>query len=521
MSLLEQFDQLRATAYAALDSDRSSMGQYFTPVPIASLLASMVPATTATSVSVIDPGAGVGMLSAAAVVRLESFGVKRIDLTVCELAPEVLPALREGMTLLKEWCATKDIDLEVTIIEQDFIAWAVERLAEGELFTGKPPRFDLAILNPPYKKISTSSLHRHLLRRAGLECTNLYAAFIYLAAKALKKGGDLISINPRSFASGPYFSDFRQQIFTMASLQAVHLFDRRDQAFSADKVLQENVVMHLVRGVVAPTVSIMSSIAGESGNHGWKIPLERVIDPKDAKMVLHLETTEADANVSDLIRALPAKLADIGVKVSTGRVVEFRAKEALAYVNSPDAVPLIYPQHLREATVVWPKQTKKPDYFRPGKLHRASLVPAGTYVLTKRFTSKEEKRRVSAFLITTKDVSAKHYAFENHVNYFHANGEPLDDDLARGLAAFLNSNLVDHYFRLYNGHTQVNATDLRALPYPPAKALRKLGQRLEGTHLVNENVDQHITELCRDYAENEDQGSAVHAGRPGSSPRAA
>lgn len=46
---------------------------------------------------------------------------------------------------------------------------------------------------------------------------------------------------------------------------------------------------------------------------------------------------------------------------------------------------------------------------------------------------------------------------------------------ARGLCRFLNSSVADRYFRQFNGHTQVNATDLRAFRYPAAEVLEALG----------------------------------------------
>jgi adenine-specific DNA-methyltransferase len=66
--------------------------------------------------------------------------------------------------------------------------------------------------------------------------------------------------------------------------------------------------------------------------------------------------------------------------------------------------------------------------------------------------------------------------FENHLNYFHHRGGGLDDRLAQGLAAYLNSTVVDSYFRQFSGHTQVNATDLRGLRYPSRGQLYKLAE---------------------------------------------
>ena len=122
------------------------------------------------------------------------------------------------------------------------------------------------------------------------------------------------------------------------------------------------------------------------------------------------------------------------------------------------------------------------------------MVPSGTYVLTKRFTSKEERRRVVACIYDPNRMPQEFpvVGFENHLNYFHANGKGISPTLARGLAVYLNSTAVDGYFRQFSGHTQVNATDLRNLRYPRASTLEALGHA--ATNIVDQPaVDQAMS----------------------------
>jgi adenine-specific DNA-methyltransferase len=68
----------------------------------------------------------------------------------------------------------------------------------------------------------------------------------------------------------------------------------------------------------------------------------------------------------------------------------------------------------------------------------------------------------------------------------------LDRDLAWGLWAFLNSTVLDQYFRRFSGHTQVNATDLRALAYPDGKTLREMGRERMELGFDQETIDELI-----------------------------
>ena len=82
--------------------------------------------------------------------------------------------------------------------------------------------------------------------------------------------------------------------------------------------------------------------------------------------------------------------------------------------------------------------------------------------------------------------------FENHLNVFHDARKGLSRELAFGLALFLNSTAADEYFRRFNGHTQVNATDLRLMKYPSLEILTLLGElavKKSGVCIAQREID--------------------------------
>jgi len=187
---------------------------------------------------------------------------------------------------------------------------------------------------------------------------------------------------------------------------------------------------------------------------------------------------------------LDSTLASLSINISTGPVVDFRLKDSIRMVPVPGTVPLLYPCHFNGGTVDWPKlRARKPNAILDTEETRRWLVPSGFYLLTKRFTSKEERRRLVACLFNPNDVDAEWLGFENHLNYFHANGKGLERRLAFGLFAYLNSTVVDQYFRTFSGHTQVNATDLRNLPYPNLLILQTMGAEITTLNLDQKEID--------------------------------
>ena len=54
--------------------------------------------------------------------------------------------------------------------------------------------------------------------------------------------------------------------------------------------------------------------------------------------------------------------------------------------------------------------------------------------------------------------------------------------------------MVDVYFRQFNGHTQVNATDLRSLNYPTRSELERLGEKISNLEMSQEQLDGIVEE---------------------------
>jgi adenine-specific DNA-methyltransferase len=393
-------------------------------------------------------------------------------------------------------CSVAGIRFTFTIHSADFIRETSARLGDV-LFGTAPPAFDAAIANPPYRKISADSTERHALRSVGVETSNLYTGFIALIQRLLVPGGQLVGITPRSFCNGPYFRPFREDFLSHLELRRLHVFDSRQAAFRDDSVLQENIIFHAVKGRNQPDELTISSSSGE---HGAGItetvfPFTEIVHPRDPEKFIHIPSAASHARAKKTMDGLRTSLASLGVTVSTGRVVDFRLKDSLRMEPERGTVPLLYPCHFNGGTVHWPKlEARKPNAILDNDETRPWLVPSGVYLLTKRFTSKEERRRLVACLFDPDLVKAEWVGFENHLNYFHASGQGLERTLALGLHAFLNSTVVDQYFRRFSGHTQVNATDLRTLAYPDRDTLQAMGRDMNKPDLDQDGIDQLVTQ---------------------------
>jgi len=462
------------------------------------------------NINLLDPGCGIGSLFVSVIEESLLRGNKNVinirGFDVDEsLNKELINTISLCNTRLKGAC-------DIRISFKDFLLTDIEE------------KFSHIILNPPYKKISSDSKHRKYLKEnIGVETGNLYSGFLAKAIKLTKKGGEIVAIIPRSFANGLYFKPFREFLLKETSIEKIHLFDERNSAFSEDSVLQENIIIHLMKGKKQGNVLITSSPSGDfhrdletntmttDGLTQRIVNFEKVVYPNDIDRFIHIASSEFQQKIIDRLSGFTSTLKDINVEVSTGPVVDFRMKADLSLNPKSGYNPLIYPVHLKNG-INWPIEgSKKPNAIKLSDKSRSSLWEnKGFFLLTKRFSSKEEKRRIVATIYDSSPTGDL-VGFENKLNVFHANKKGLDYNLIKGLYVYLNSSLLDQYYRMFSGNTQVNATDLRALHYPNRLILEEIGKNIKSNTIDQNQIDYILNKVIESMSEEQSEKDPLNS----------
>jgi adenine-specific DNA-methyltransferase len=469
---------------------RSELGQFLTPAPVARFMAGQFNNLSG-NISLLDPGAGVGSLTAAFVERLliNSHQIESCLITTYEVEETFLPCLEQCLIECCNALKNKGIKADYCLRNESFIGSLTEN--NLPLFNTDAQNFTHAILNPPYKKISSKSIEKKILSKLGIETVNLYSAFVWLSILQLAQNGEIVAITPRSFCNGSYFRPFRKAFLEKMAFQNIHIFASRSLAFAEDNVLQENIIFHALKTENKPKcieISINSEQELDNFSEIRLVPYNQIIETNDSEMFIHIITNSLEDALRVQMGKFSATLEEIGLDVSTGPVVDFRLKSALRNCLDEESIPLIYPESIKPGKVLFPpKKPRKSIAIENNQQTQKWLIQPGWYVLIKRFSAKEEKRRIVAAVCSPLDSPA--LGIENHLNYYHAKGGGVNPDLARGLAAFLNSTLFDNYFRLFSGNTQVNVTDLRKIRYPSKEDLMKLGSQIDEFVFDQEKLD--------------------------------
>lgn len=465
---------------------RKLKGQIFTPYQVAQYMANFVNISKR-EFSLLDPGAGTGILLAAVCQRFtsEMKEASNIFIKAYENDSTLLPYLHATLNACQQSLKKYGHNLKFEIVTKDFI---VENSCyinvSGQIDKlQKKPLFDAVIANPPYFKLNKNSPQSLAMIEFVSGQPNIYALFMALSLNLIKNDGDFVFIIPRSFCSGLYYKKIRSWFVQNTCIKWIHNFESRKKVFDSDEILQENIILHAEKVEKKVCEPIKTSICFDKNFHDYRsieIPYNNLIFNKNDEFFIRIPTSESELKIIQLIDSWESTFTDIGLKISTGPVVDFRTKENLMFeYDKKELVPLLWMHNLTDIGVNWPQNKNgKENAILVNEKTNKLLLPVDNYVLLKRFTSKEQKRRIYATPFFKRDFKKYPFiGFENHLNYIHCTKRGLSEEEILGLTILLNTKLIDIYFRTLNGNTQVNATEIRTLPLPNMSIIKKLGER--------------------------------------------
>jgi adenine-specific DNA-methyltransferase len=324
---------------------------------------------------------------------------------------------------------------------------------------------------------------------------NLYFLFMAMGSRLLKQGGEFIYIVPRSFTSGLYFSVFRKWFIDEMKITDLHIFTLRDEVFQNDGILQETVVLRAVK-----TNRHIDRISITESTNSELQPINKIfVDydicvSKNKDCFLYLPSNQEDIEVLNFINQWEYTLADGGFRMKTGLVVDFRETEWLREYKQHNTLPLLWAHNLKNNRVIFPVNHKnKAQYLIDCPDTDRLKMRLDNYVILKRFTSKEEKKRLQCSVLLKNDFeNYPAISTENHLNFItKINGNMTEEDMF-GIFAVLNSSYMDRYFRILNGSTQVNANEINSLPFPSHGDIIDIGRVMMNSNDLSETVCDYI-----------------------------
>ena len=463
--------------------EKKQLGQFFTSPEVSEFMASLINVEVLldSPFKILDAGAGMGILSAAASLECLERGIIVIHVEAYELDPLAIEFLKMTYDSLVNFFALSGATFTYRINTDDFV---LNPPYQSNSFNG----FDLSVINPPYFKYSsTESPYNEATKSFYKGNPNIYASFMAITLACLKSHGQLIVIVPRSFTNGLYFKGFRGYMLNNSSLEMVHIFVKRNEVFKDVAVLQENIICNFIKKNQSDQIIISSSNSisdvKKSVTHVYSTSL--IFDTSNEQKIIRIPEGKEQSDILELAEYLPTTFTDAGYFISTGPVVEFRTKE-FHTTELNYAVPIIMPHNFNDSIISWDGTHKKDLAFLLKGKFESHLLKNKIYVLLKRITSKDENKRLVANVYLPEKYPS--VGISNKVNYLGLQNDELSIEEATGLSAFFNSTFMDKYFRCISGNTQVNSNEVRLLKFPERPAIKSLGKKIIKNNINSQEI---------------------------------
>jgi adenine-specific DNA-methyltransferase len=215
-----------------------------------------------------------------------------------------------------------------------------------------------------------------------------------------------------------------------------------------------------------------------------------VVDKADGSLTL--PKSVEDTKIVKYIGSFPETITSLGLKMSTGLVLDSRCEDFLFTDSIPGTVPLIRPNSIKNGTVQFPLPIRK-QYLAP---KNTSLVQKNkNMIMIKRVPSKSDERFINAAVYLAAQLPTYRYiSTHNKINFIDTkeSHQEMPARFVFGLFALLNSTIYDRYISIVSKSGQINSKEMRSLPLPPKNIIENMGMRLMETRQTTVAVCDQI-----------------------------
>jgi len=461
-------------------SENVRLGRLFTKKDTARLMAGMLNIDESkTAFTVLDPGAGTGILSAAAVEEICKRAplCKQIFLTCYETCGDFIPMLEDNLERIRKKCRHDyNVKLYITVYRENYIVDAKNHYTVT-FFDTVEDKYDIIIANPPTELIEKGS--DEAVSAGGVTQLKVNAAFLFarMASRHLEDGGQLVIVLPTTYATASQITALRREMSEQLSVNKIHLFVGKQKNLKRAVPLKKNFVISHVKGERPEEISITTSTdSGKTVTELPKLAYDFVVD--SASGMLTLPKSVEDTKIVKYISDFPETLTSLGLKMSTGLIIDSKCEGLLFTEPIKSTVPVIRAATIQNGTINFPQPIKR-QYLAP--VNTSIVQKNKNLIIIKRIPAKSDERFVNSAIYLASQLPAYRYiSTHNKINFIDTKDKNSEmcARFAFGLFALLNSTIYDRYISIVSKSTQINSKEMRSLPLPPRNIIENIGMRL-------------------------------------------
>ena len=477
------------------ESQNIRLGRLFTKKDTARLMAGMLNIDEKKTVyTILDPGAGTGILAAAAIEEVCKRAplAKQVFITCYENDPVFIPMLKNNLERIRKKCRHDyDVKLYITVYEENYLTDSKNHYTIVLFDEKREDKFDIILCNPPLDLIDKHSPEAEAVGCVTLLKTGAPYLFCRLAARHLEPDGQLVIMLPTIAATSAGLTPFRKEMAENLALRKIHLFVGKQKNQKRAIPLKKSFILAYANAEKSATIDITTSTDNGSTLTALPpVPYGFVVDGNDGTLTLpkSVEDTKIVKHISDL----PETLSSLGLKMSTGLVLDSRCEGLLFTDPIKGSVPLIRPSAIKGGQIRFPQPIKH-QYIAATT---PSLVQKNkNMVIIKRVPAKSDDRFVnSAIYMAAQLPNYKYISTHNKINFIDTidKNEEISPRFAFGLFALLNSTIYDRYISIMSKSKQINSKEMRDLPLPPRNIIENIGMRIMSARQTTVTVCDQI-----------------------------